>query len=192
MSAHASGKMPEAPDGDENRVPDDCFRDESGVPESLSWTVHLAQHQPGRVAATMLGISVTWWVALAAFHSPFMAIVSSLAILGAVAEALFPIHHRVTPQGVTTRCAWQWRTMPWEAVRGARMGRDGIHLSPLTSSSRRSHIRGVTLRFADGNDSAVTALVRRYLDEARRERTAHSAEAHSERTARAEPARRDA
>lgn len=125
---------------------------------------------PGRVALTILVVSLTWWIALSAFHSAFIALVGCLAILGSVTEGLFPVRHRISPSGASTRCAWQWRTLSWVNVRTARMGADGIHLSPLCETSRLWRVRGVTLRFpaADGPD--VAALVRRYLNESRREK----------------------
>jgi len=122
---------------------------------------------PGRVALTLGVISLTWWIALAAFQSPFIAAVGCLAILGSVAEGLFPVHHRITPAGVSTRCAWQLRNLGWENVKTARMGKDGIHLSPLRETSRLSRVRGVTLRFPEGDGPDVPALVRRYLHETR-------------------------
>lgn len=138
------------------------------VPDgAVLWTTHGARNMPGRVAFTVLVVSLTWWMALSAFHSPFIAVVGCLAILGSVAEGLFPVRHRLTASGVSTRCAWQWRTLAWENVKTARMGRDGIHLSPLRASSRLWRVRGVTLRFPENGGPDVTSLVRRYLHEAR-------------------------
>jgi hypothetical protein len=122
---------------------------------------------PGRVAITLAVVSLTWWIALAAFHSPFIAAVGCLAILGSVAEGLFPVHHRITPNGASARCAWQWRTLAWDDVKSARMGKDGIHLSPLAEASPLCRVRGVTLRFPDAGGPDVAALTRRYLHEAR-------------------------
>jgi hypothetical protein len=86
-----------------------------------------------------------------------------MAVIGSLTEALFSAHHRVSPAGVFTRCGWQMRQMPWEAVKFASMGSDGIHLSPLRSGARFGRDRGVTLRFANGNNEAVIAAVRRHL-----------------------------
>lgn len=130
---------------------------------TLCWTAHPARLHPAKALAAFAAVSITWWIALIAFASPLMAFVGSIALLGSVAEALFPIQHRVTEKGVFTRCAWQMRQMAWESVKGARMGADGIHLSPFTRDTRLGRMRGVTLRFADGNADTVTAAVRRYL-----------------------------
>lgn len=92
-----------------------------------------------------------------------MAFVGSMALLGSVAEALFPIQSRISESGAFTRCAWQMRQMSWESVKSARMGADGIHLSPFVRDTRLGRMRGVTLRFADGNDAVVIDTVRRHL-----------------------------
>jgi hypothetical protein len=118
---------------------------------------------PLKALAAFAAVSLTWWIALLAFGSPLMAMVGSIALLGSVAEALFPIHHRVTESGVFTRCAWQMRQMSWDSVKGAWMGADGIHLSPFTRDTRLGRMRGVTLRFSDGNNGAVIEAVRRHL-----------------------------
>lgn len=127
----------------------------------MAWTAPAA-HQPARALAVLAVVIFTWWVALLTFHSWLIALVGSMAIMGSVAESLFPIHHRITSQGVSTRCAWQWRTMAWNDVRSARRGADGIHLSPIAGSGRLARLRGVTLRFAGADNSAVLAAVRRY------------------------------
>lgn len=134
--------------------------------DAVCWTTHAAKGMPGRVALTLGVVSVVWIIALSAFQSPFIAFVGCLAILGSVAEGLFPVRHRITSSGVSTRCAWQMRTMTWEQVKTARMGAHGIHLSPLREGSRLWRVRGVTLRFPEGGDPDVLALVRRYLHEA--------------------------
>ena len=136
---------------------------DASVDTPLSWTAHPARLHPGKALAAFAAASITWWVALAAFGSPLMATVGAIALLGSVVEALFPIHHRVTKSGVFTRCAWQMRQMSWESVKSARMGADGIHLSPFVRDTRFGRMRGVTLRFADGNDTAVINAVRRRL-----------------------------
>jgi hypothetical protein len=138
--------------------------------ETVAWTTHAARRSPGRIAFALAVIAVTWWIALAAFQSPLMAVVGCLAILGSVAEGLFPVHHRLTQHGASTRCAWQMRTLAWENVKTARAGKDGMHLSPLPSGSRLGRVRGVTLRFPDADGPDVLALSRRYLTEARARR----------------------
>jgi hypothetical protein len=116
-----------------------------------------------RAAAAFVAVSITWWVALAAFRSPLMAVAGSIAVLGSLTEALFPIYHRLSSAGAFTRCGWQLRQMTWESVKSARAGKAGIHLSPLKDGARLGRIRGITLRFENGNDAEVTAAVRRYL-----------------------------
>ena len=129
----------------------------------FSWTGHPARLHPAKALAAFLAVSLTWWIALIAFGSPLMAFVGSMALLGSVAEALFPIQSRISESGAFTRCAWQMRQMSWESVKSARMGADGIHLSPFVRDTRFGRMRGVTLRFADGNDAVVIDTVRRHL-----------------------------
>lgn len=128
----------------------------------LAWTANIARRQPGRVAGALLAVAVTWWVALAAFGSPVMAAAGCAALLGALAEGLFPIHYRITPAGVRARCAWQVRNMAWEAVRSVWAGPDGVYLCPFARPSRFLRTRGIVLRYNEGNNSAVLEAVRRY------------------------------
>lgn len=130
---------------------------------TLSWTTVPARLQPARAALAFAVVLLTGWVALAAFHSPLMAFVGSIAVLGSVTEAMFPIHHRLSSSGAFTRCGWQMRQMTWGAVKSARIGPDGIHLSPFKDGARLGRMRGVTLRFADGSHDEVTEAVRRFL-----------------------------
>lgn len=132
----------------------------ASVADALSWDAPPLPMRIERAALAFAAVCITWLVALAAFHSLFIALVGSLAIIGSFTEVLFPIHHRVSAAGAFTRCGWQMRQMNWGSVKCARMGKDGIHLSPLRADARLSRVRGVTLRFADGNDEAVLATVR--------------------------------
>ncbi len=127
----------------------------------LTWTVQPAR-TPARVALSVATVAVTATAGLTILHSAPVALVCSLAVLGSVAEALFPVHYRVTPEGVRSRCAWQIRAMPWSAVRSAWSGPDGVYLCPFARPGRFTRTRGVVLRFAGGNDSAVLGRVRRY------------------------------
>jgi hypothetical protein len=106
---------------------------------------------------------LTLIVALTGFHSLLMAGIGAIAVLGSLTEAFFPVHHRVSPSGAFTRCGWQIRQMTWESVKSARIGPDGIHLSPLRDGSPLGRVRGVTLRFENGNNEKVAAAVRGYL-----------------------------
>lgn len=140
--------------------------DDTGVDaaptDSLYWVTPPVAMRVERAAMAFAAVSVTWWVAIAAFRTPWIALVGSLAIIGSLTEVLFPTRHRITASGVFTRCGWQMRQMNWEGVKSGRMGKDGIHLSPLRADARLSRVRGVTLRFCDGNDEAVIAAVRRH------------------------------
>ena len=154
-------------------APPPVSSDEECVPtrDAVRWTTHAAKEKPLRVLLTLAVVSITWWVALSAFPGPFVAVVCCLAILGSVAEGLFPVHHRITENGVSTRCAWQIRSLGWEAVKSARAGKDGLHLSPLPAASRLSRVRGVTLRYPDGDGPDVLAISRRYLNQTRAKKT---------------------
>lgn len=129
----------------------------------LSWTTQPVRLNPFRAAVAAAAICLTWFLAVAAFGSILMACVGSLAVLGSMVEALFPTHHRLSSSGAFTRCGWQMRQMTWSSVRSARMGRDGIHLSPFRDGAPLGRVRGITLRFDDVNEANVTDIVRRYI-----------------------------
>ncbi|HEY3265864.1 MAG TPA: hypothetical protein VGM37_02970 [Armatimonadota bacterium] len=156
MQAHPQTPLnPACPSLPDSRPGEDAAR------ETLCWVTRPAGG-PLRIAGALAAVSITWWLALWAFGNPLFAGVACLALMGAVAEGLFPVHHRITPTGVSTRCAWQMRAMGWSAVRSVRSGADGVHISPLTSASRLSRLRGVKLRFSDDNRHAVLDAVHRY------------------------------
>lgn len=142
--------------------------EDSPHPLALRWTARPARRHPARAAAVLFAPGLVAWVALAAFGSPVMAVVGSAALLGALAEGLFPIHYRLSASGVEARCAWQVRAMSWSAVRSAWTGADGVYLCPFLRPSRFLRTRGVVLRFEDGNHAVVLDAVRRYWDGERR------------------------
>ena len=148
----------------EHTPPGVCPNVHNTTEAELVWTAPPAAHRAARAPVVLAFVVFTCWVAVVVFHSLLLSLVAALAILGSVAEALFPVHHRITPRGVFTRCAWQWRSLEWKHVRSARTGPDGVHLSPIKGNTRLSRMRGVTLRFAGGNNSAVLETVRRYYN----------------------------
>jgi hypothetical protein len=128
----------------------------------LQWTVHPAINQPRKTAAAVLLVGVTWIAALEVFTMPLVALACCLALLGSIAEWLFPTHHRITPEGVFTRCAWQLRNIGWDRVRSITRGAHGAHISPFHAKSRLSRVRGVTIRFGEENEREIVAAIRRY------------------------------
>ena len=139
-------------------------RDDIGADGVFAWTVRPAR--PARhIAACALVVAVTMAAGTAFLHNTPMAVICSLAVLGAVAEGLWPAHHRIGPDGARTRCGWQVRAIPWSAVKSVWHGSDGVYLCPFTRPSPILRTRGVILKFPQGAGPDVAALVRRYWKE---------------------------
>lgn len=131
---------------------------------TLRWTVR-PPRVGRRLIAPVAAVGATLVIGVFLLHNVAMAVGCSLAILGAVAEGLWPVHHRVGPDGALTRCGWQVREMPWSRVRSVWSGPDGVYLCPFERPSRWLQTRGVVLRYADGVGPDLLEHVRRYWKE---------------------------
>ena len=80
-------------------------------------------------------------------------------LVSAVAEFLFPVTYRLSPQGAELRGLLQHRAIAWTEVRRAYCLPFGVKLSPLDRPGRLEPFRGLLLRFAE-NDSQVLAFIR--------------------------------
>ncbi len=93
------------------------------------------------------------------FGSPILGALSLCLLTASVSDFLFPIHYRLTEDGVSMRGLLTRRKMEWRAVR--RVVRDGlgVKLSPLPRHSRLEAYRGIYLWFSDQNSDEVMASI---------------------------------
>ena len=133
----------------------------------LSWQVHLITRQPKRPAQIgLVGLAV-FALGLCVFHSLWLSLAPVLALLFSLSEFVFPIRYTLTPQSASARHGLTSLEIRWPEVRHAYLTDDGIKLSPLSAkNSRFESLRGVFLRFDDGNKDAVIAAVCRFRQEA--------------------------
>ena len=76
------------------------------------------------------------------------------------------MRYTLTPQSASARHGLTLLEIRWADVRHAYLTDEGIKLSPLSAkNSRFEALRGVFLRFDDGNKDAVIAAVRRFRQE---------------------------
>lgn len=126
----------------------------------LKWSARPRGMRPLHLLAVGCALALTWRVAVLSFGSGLMAAVGAFVVLASVLEGILPTHYRLTPDGISSRCGWQLRSLPWSAVRTVTRGADGIHVSPVSRRSPLWKIRGVTLRFEANGPDVVEAVLR--------------------------------
>ena len=133
----------------------------------LVWRVHLLRQQPRRLPRLLAAAAGVFLMSLILFRSAWLALLPALAALFSLSEFLFPAHYTLTAQSATVRFGLTTLEIFWQDVRHAYLTDEGIKLSPLaTRNARWEPLRGVFLRFGDGNQDEVIAAVRRLRDQA--------------------------
>ena len=133
----------------------------------FSWTVRVSRRRPGLTAKIGVIVFSVFVCGLCFYHSLWMAGLPTLALLFSLSEFVFPAHYTLTPQSASARYGLTSLQIAWKDVRHAYLAEDGIKLSPLRAkNSRFEPLRGVFLRFDDGNRDAVIAAVKRLRQEA--------------------------
>lgn len=127
----------------------------------LSWRVHRLRENPrGLIGVTGAYVAAfLLWYGL--FPHPLALFLPTVALTSALAEYLFPISYRITTRGAYSANGLARLFIAWPDVKRATVGRDGINLSPFARPSRLDGIRGVRLRFSNGNDPIVMDIVRK-------------------------------
>jgi hypothetical protein len=82
-----------------------------------------------------------------------------LFLLNAVGEFLFPLHFRVTKEGVEVSSFLHDRKLRWEQIRRMEVHPNGILLSPYPKPSQLDNLRGIWLRW-DGEPEGLQRLVK--------------------------------
>jgi hypothetical protein len=121
----------------------------------LEWRVHLARNEPRKAAGAVLAAVLAAGAAWLLFANPLLALAAAAAVIGAVAEFLFPIRHRLTAEGAEVRYGLSCSFIAWRQVRKCYLFPDGVKLSPLGKPGRLEVFRGVFLRFADNRDQVL-------------------------------------
>ena len=127
----------------------------------LAWRIHRLREEPGRIpllAGAYAAVAVVGWLL---FAHPLPVLALLVGLTGALSEFLFPISYRLTSKGAHSGCGLSQLFIAWPDVKRATHGRDGIHLSPFTKSSRLDAFRGVRLRYGAENGADALETVRR-------------------------------
>ena len=133
----------------------------------LSWSVHLIAKQSKRPAQIGLVLLAVFALGLCVFHSFWLSLPPALALLFSLSEFVLPVRYTLTEQSASARHGLTALEIRWADVRHVYLADDGIKLSPLSArNSRFESLRGVFLRFDDGNKDAVIAAVRRCRQQA--------------------------
>lgn len=133
----------------------------------LTWRVHLLREQPRRLPRILAAVVCVFLLSLILFRSAWLALLPALATVFSLSEFLFPARYTLTMQSAKANFGLTTLEIAWRDVRHAYLAEDGIKLSPLTSRNARwEPLRGVFLRFGDGDKDEIIAAVRRLRDEA--------------------------
>lgn len=129
----------------------------------LAWHVHLLRQQPGRLPRIVLVAAGTFALSLILFRSAWLALLPALATVFSLSEFLFPAHYTLTAQSAKASFGLTTLEISWRDVRHAYLAEDGVKLSPLASRNARwEPLRGVFLRFGEGNKDEIIAAVRHF------------------------------
>jgi hypothetical protein len=128
----------------------------------LSWSVRLIRRRPRRALLGIAAVCFAYMVVLLSSHNPLLAGIAVLLLLSAISEYLFPIHYRLTEQGIHMRNFLTFRYLPWAQVRYCYKGSQGIKLSPLPHSSWRDAFRGISLWVEGEEQERVAEIIRKY------------------------------
>jgi hypothetical protein len=136
------------------------------TPADLEWRIWLARRQPAQAVAVVVALFATAGWAFILFHHLLPVLVAAFLLLGAVAEFLFPIRYRLTPQGAEARNLFCWRRITWAEVKRVSILGTEVRLSPLARPGGREPFRGVVLR-CEANPEAILAAVRHFAPHVR-------------------------
>lgn len=143
----------------------------SGSGRELRWRVHLARRRPGWAGLVVVATAISMLLCWHLFGSLLFVLCTGLALVGATAEFLFPIHYYLGPDGAESRNLHNWRRIAWTDVQKAYLLDDAVKLSPLRLPTRLEPFRGVLLRFGEepGTKEAVLDAVREFRERAGRD-----------------------
>jgi hypothetical protein len=131
----------------------------------ISWTVHLARRNPNVIPTLTVTMLAAGLLITLLFHSPMPGIAAILLLIGSIKEFLFPIHFRITQNGVESRSVGSQMQLAWKDARRCILEPHQITITPLSKPGRLDVFRGVTLKFArdgeEGDRAAVLAICRR-------------------------------
>lgn len=128
--------------------------------ESLTWTVRLADENPGRVAGVFAFAILAFLLGAAAFRQPLLGLLGAAMILGATADHWLGSRFALDAKGASAKTGPSLTAMEWGEVRRViERGRE-IRLSPLESPSKLDEFRGVGLLTTAENREKVLEFVR--------------------------------
>jgi len=118
---------------------------DAGAGAALEWTFNpWRQNLPNALLGTLTALGIMVLITGLGLP-PLAAGALALVFLGAVQPALVPARCRVDEEGVARRLAFGWERRPWSCIRRARVGRNGLFVSPLRHSSVLASFRGLWL-----------------------------------------------
>jgi hypothetical protein len=122
----------------------------------LEWTVHPVKRRPLVSVAVSVFIIVVVALVRITTESQAFAVLALVVMAASLAKFYFPTKYRLDSKGVTVKTTTQTLVKQWTLYRSCYADKNGILLSPFTSTSRLENFRGIYLMFQD-NSEAVTA-----------------------------------
>jgi hypothetical protein len=124
------------------------------------WTAHPARRRPRELALVVGVVALTAAGVLATFDSGFLAILSVVILLLAVAPFLLPTRYTVTDDGIEAVRALGRRARAWKDLRRVEVGRDAALVSPFARPSWLDRQRGLLLLLDGADRDRVVAILR--------------------------------
>jgi len=113
---------------------------------AVEWTISPWREDPARAAFAVIAALLLWL--LAAWLLPGERLLSTLmglAVLVVLAPGMTPTQCRVDDNGVARRVLFAWDRRAWPEILRARVGVDGLFVSPFARRSRLDRFRGLFL-----------------------------------------------
>ncbi|MEN6549186.1 MAG: hypothetical protein ABFE07_24340 [Armatimonadia bacterium] len=132
-------------------------------PLELAWTVWPARRQPLlSVVVAAFCLAVSWW-AMAYMGSPYFAFLTLVIFATALSEFYFPMHCRLSADGVERRHLGTTHMQSWSTFRLAEVLPDRLVLYRYGNVPRwYARQRAVPLRFED-NQTQILEYIRRHV-----------------------------
>lgn len=130
------------------------------VTSPLTWSVRLAETQPGKVVTVFLFALFAFAFGTFIVRSLLLGLAGSAMILAATADFWLGSVYKLDEEGASCRTGLSHVRILWKDVKRAVVSPVGIKLSPLEDSTRLAPFRGVFLRFGKQDRVRIEHAVR--------------------------------
>ena len=133
-------------------------------PAPLEWSWNPWRERPRR-ATVALAFTLGVWLLLAALgKAPLLATLLGLAVGGTLSPFLVAQRCRIDAERVAVRGAFGWERRAWTPIRRARLGADGVLVSPFARRRRLDAFRALFLPVPAAGRERLLGSLRRHLE----------------------------